>query len=94
MKWLYSVIAILIITIIVLESLDIYLSNSLSTQSLSASKYRREIEELEDQNVVLRAELLKLTSFEVIASHAASFGFVEPKHTISLKLQPQFAVSR
>lgn len=94
MKKLYIIIVGLIMLTLTLEGIDIYLSNSLSTQSLSASKYRTRIDELDEQNIALKAQLLRLTSYDVISSSAASIGFIQPKNVLSVKSQPHLAVSR
>lgn len=66
------------------EGVNVFLSNQVSTESVTVTKLNKEIEELDQQNFTIRGEVLDYTSLEQVASRAAELGFVENKKVISL----------
>ncbi len=87
--------AILIVIAILLEAVNVYLSNKIASTSIQVAKMREEVRILDERNTSLKTELLSFASFERVASRAAELGFVEGKDsTIMLKAPLQVALSR
>jgi cell division protein FtsL len=72
---------LLLVAAVILEGFNIFLSNSIAGSSIEVSLLSQKIEEIEGKNTSLKTELLSYSSFENIASRAASLGFVENKDT-------------
>ncbi len=91
-KYLFT---ILLIITLVLEGVNVYLSNKIAGTSIQVAKAREEVRILDERNTGFRTELLSYTSFEHVSSRAAELGFVEGKEsTIMLKTPLQVALSR
>lgn len=84
MKKLNIIIIVLVLATFVLEGVNIFLSNRVSTDSIAASQLQQELARVEQENEILKTKVLEFASFESVASRAAEFGFVEPKDTLSL----------
>lgn len=95
MKKIYLVLLLFLASVtLLLEMVNIYLSNKVAADSISATKINVELKKIADENIVLKSELLHLSSFEMISSRAADLGFVQPKYTISLSSPVQVAFER
>lgn len=64
-----------------LEVANIYLSNTVTTDSINATRLQEKINMLDEENLNLKSSILKNSSFEFVASRAAEFGF---KHNDSI----------
>ena len=82
-KFRIIIIPLVLITM-VLEGVNIFLSNQVSSESVTVSRLSSELEEVERRNYALRSEVLEYTSLDRVASRAAELGFVENKKVISL----------
>lgn len=71
----------LVISVIVAEALNIFLSNSLAGSSMEVSSLKEQIAKIDEKNTSLKTELLSYSSFENISSRAAQLGFTENKET-------------
>ena len=80
----YALLILLIFIAVFLELANVFLLNKVSTDSIYASKLKQEISVFEEKNMILKTEILQSTSMDMIASQAASLGFVEPTGYISL----------
>ncbi len=85
---------LLVVAFLLLEGVNIYLSNKVSLESISASKVRNQIAKLQEKNQVLSGEILDYTSYEYIASRAGELGFHEEKDFVSLYAPVQVAIGR
>jgi cell division protein FtsL len=85
-------IATLLVTVLVLEGVNIFLSNSTATDSIEASILKKELAVVTQENNVVRAKVYELSSYESVASRAAEFGFAEAQGTISLDSPVQVAL--
>lgn len=84
MKKINIVIVLLLIVAGVLQGVQIFLSNKVAVGSIEAKKIGQEIARLSEENTKLKSEILQYASFDVVASKAAEFGFVETEQYISL----------
>lgn len=84
MNKLNSIAVILLVFTVILEVVNIFLSNGVTTESIMATRMRDDLSALQEQNQNLRSEILQFTSFDTIASRAAQLGFVEGTQSISL----------
>lgn len=78
------IIGILILVTLVLEGINIFLANQVSTESVSVARLNQEIEELEDKNYILKTQILEYAALDSVASRAAQLGFADNKTVISL----------
>jgi cell division protein FtsL len=69
---------------LVLEGINIFLTNQVSSESVTVSRLESEIGEIEQKNFTLKSDVLEYSSLERVASRAAEMGLVETKKTISL----------
>lgn len=92
MKKIYSTIGLLCFFVIVLEIINVDISNKVAFESIHVSKLESEIKKYEQKNNILRSRILQYTSYESVASRAAALGFVEPKEYISLYQPLEVAV--
>ncbi len=74
-KTIKFVIFCLLITTLILEGVNIYLSNKVAETSIEVAIIRQEIQELDEKTTSLKTELLRYSSFEYISSRAAELGF-------------------
>lgn len=84
----------LVLSFLLLQGLNIYLSNRIAVESIQAAKVRNEIAKLSENNQVLSSEILDYTSYEYIASRAGELGFHEEKDIVSLYAPVQVAIGR
>jgi cell division protein FtsB len=84
MKQLNTVLLVLFIITTLLEGVNIFLSNRVSTDSIEAGQLQKEIAVLNSQNNILRAKVFSYASFDSVASRAAEFGFVQVSAPISV----------
>jgi cell division protein FtsL len=82
----------LLVTVLVMEGVNIFLSNRLATDSIEASILKKELAEVTQENNIVRAKVYELSSYESVASRAAEFGFAEAQGTISLDTSVQVAL--
>lgn len=76
----------LVTAVLVLEGVQVYLSNRIAGTSIEVARLTQEIGVLSEKNTSLKSELLSFSSFERIASRAAELGFIENRNQdISLK---------
>ena len=85
-------IPLLIITLL-LEGVNVFLTNQISTESVTVNKLTAQIEKYEQSNFTIRSEVLEYTTLETVASRAAQLGFVENKNVISLYESASVAVN-
>lgn len=84
MKKIYLLIIALFIATVVLEGFNIYLTNGVNTDSIQATDLRNAIAEVDEKNQNLHSEILEFTSFDSVASRAATLGFEGSRESISL----------
>lgn len=94
MKKVKFLITTLIAVVLILESINVYLANTLATNSIYVSTLQTKIQEIDSSNLVLSTKILGLASYETVASRASQLGFNEPKDTIVLFSPPQVAFGR
>lgn len=76
----------------ILQLVSIYLSNSISTNSIYASDLQKKVEVLQEKNSHLKTEVLEYSSYDSVSSRAATLGFSQnKKNTISLSGPDSFA---
>lgn len=90
-KKTYYLIAVLIVLSLGFQGINIYLSNKLSSNSIQAVVLQKQIDALTQKNIALRTEVLSYSSYENIASRAASLGYTYKKQYILLKTPLQVA---
>ena len=84
MKKIYTFLAVLLIATFILEVVNIHVANKLDSKTMYASKLKIEFEKLDQENLILKSEVLQYTSFESVASRAAILGFTDEKTFVSL----------
>lgn len=77
-------ISILSFAVIVLQIAQVYIANKVSEESISNSKIQKAISDYEEKNALLKAEILKNSTYESISSRAATLGFSNAHNIISL----------
>ena len=89
------------ITIIFLGSIafltyvvSIYLSNTMSLESIEATKLRTQVDELSENNIRLQSEVLTLSSYSAISSRAGELGYKKTSEFVSLSDPIEAARSR
>lgn len=85
---------LLIITAVLLETVNIYFLNKISTDSLVVKKLKEQIRDYDQENSQLSMEVLRFTSLEKISSQASELGFVKPSEFISLFSPSLFAAKK
>ena len=86
---------LLVVTLVVLEGVNIYLSNTVAGSSIEVARLRETIEVLDEKNISLKSEYLSYSSYDHVSSRAAELGFQESKDSaIMLKAPLQVAISR
>lgn len=85
------VITALVLVTLVLELVNISLTNRMATDSIEASQLKKELAVVVQENNVIRAKVYELASYDSVASRAAEFGFKEAVDTISLDTPVQVA---
>lgn len=85
----------LFLTVILLEGINVYLSNRVAGTSIEVSRLTQSVEILDEKNISLKSELLSFSSFDRVASRAAELGFTENKDSAIMVNTPlQVAISR
>lgn len=93
-KKLYIPVLLLAILTIGLELANIHLSGKLASDSVTVKKLQVNIANLEEHNQILNSKVLSQTSYETIASKAATLGFVEDHSYIYLRNQVKLSYSQ
>ena len=93
-RTLYIPFVLLLIVTIGLELLNIHLGGKLAANSVVVKKIQTNIARLHEENQILNSQILEQTSFEMVASRAASLGFVEDHSYISLRNPVKLSYSR
>ena len=86
------VITVVIFIIVFLSTVQVAVSNRLSTDGIMLGKIEDEIRFYKAQNSFLSEELFLASSLNNIASKAAAFGFIENKSQFVLKTSLPFAL--
>lgn len=86
-KILTIAVIVLALSAIGLELLNIHLSGTLASDSVSVKKIQSTIASLDEENQILNSRVLDETSFETISKKAGQLGFVEDHSYISLRSQ-------
>jgi len=77
-----------IITLVVfalsLQGINIYVANTLDVDSLAIRRLSERIEKQKVANNELETEVLKLSSYAILASRAAELGYQEKKEFVSI----------
>ncbi|OIP58253.1 MAG: hypothetical protein COX79_03060 [Candidatus Levybacteria bacterium CG_4_10_14_0_2_um_filter_36_16] len=94
MKIISKTAIFLFIVVLILEGINIYLSNKISLDSIKATKITSQIEDLSEKNTLLSSEVIYSLSLDNISSRAAYLGFVEPKEPISFASPLQVALKK
>lgn len=85
----------LFLTVLLLEGINVYLSNRVAGTSIEVARLTQAVEVMEEKNTSLRSELLSFSSFARVASRAAELGFTEHKDSaIMLSAPLRVALSR
>lgn len=85
---------LLFVTALFLEIVNIFVSNRVTTSSIHATQLQSQISQLDELNQNLRSQILTYTSFDTIASRAATLGFTESTNSISIDSPLEVAASR
>lgn len=88
-----KIITLLIITIVVLQAFHVYVSNTVAGDSIEVAAIRSEIKQIEEENTILKTELLSYASFYSIASRAGELGFKDDRNFITLNTPLPLAAS-
>lgn len=92
-KKLNKIIIFLILTTVILEIVNIYFANKISTDSIYAQKINEQIKKLEEKNEYIKVEILQHTSLSSIASRAEKMGFAQAKEFVYLSSPLEIAVN-
>ena len=84
MKKFYVVTFLLITITVILQVIQVYLANKVSSESVEMVAKQRLISRYEEENDRLRLEVLQNSNLQMIASKAATLGFLDPQEAISL----------
>lgn len=93
-KKLTIIAALLLVTSISLELVNIHLSGKLASDSVAVKALQLSIARLNEENQILNSKVLAQTSFEIISSKAASLGFVQNSSYISLRNPVKLSLTR
>jgi len=84
-KKLYIPVVALAFIAVVLQLVNIHLAGIVASDSVTVKKLQDSIGKLNEENQVLKSQVLTETSFESIASRAAALGFTESNKYITLR---------
>lgn len=73
---------------------NIHLSGKIASDSVVVKVLQVSIGDLEEENQILKSKMLAQTSFESLASKAASLGFIQSNNYISLRNPVKLSYSR
>lgn len=90
----YLIIGTLILTFIATEVINIYLLNSIATDSIYVSQMQDQIRELREENTSIQTQILQQTSIATLSTRARKLGFVDAKEFISLYSPLQVALTK
>lgn len=93
-KILTTILILLFITAIILEIENVYYMNKIATDSIYAAGIKKQIEELDKKNSILKIEILGFTSYQSLTVTADKLGFVEPKDFIYLSMPLRIAANK
>jgi len=93
MRKIYIISIMLLVALSILEVSYLTHADALASESMSAEKIRNEIAEIDEENQILKSEILSHSSILVVSSRAAELGFEKPKDFISLKDQNSVALT-
>lgn len=94
MKKINFIILFLVVSIFVLQLVNIYFINKISTDSIYAGVMRDKIKKYDEENMVIQSEILEYTTITKISSKAEELGFIEAKEFISLYAPLEIAVRK
>ena len=92
MKGIRNLVLALFLVALVLEIANVFLSNKISSESVSATKLNTRIAKLKEENMLLSSQVLSYTSYEAVEKKAKELGFVDEKNTILMFESPQVAL--
>jgi cell division protein FtsL len=84
-KYSKYIIIFLISSVFILELVNIYFTNKVSIDSLKAADLQEKIDNLGEENEMIKTDILKYTSIHVIYEKAKKLGFSEPKEQIIIE---------
>ena len=90
-KKTHVIIVILVLSAVMLEMFNIFLTNRMDTDSIIASQLQKEVAIITQENNIVRAKVYELSSYESVASRAAEFGFKESGNILTLDTPIQVA---
>jgi len=92
MKKLNIFIVILFVVTTLLEVFNIFLSNTVTADSIKATQLQVKIAKYDEKNLNLKSTILKNSSYEYISSRSAEFGFRPRGVTVTLNSPLEVAV--
>lgn len=92
MKKLYSIVGVLFVAVIVFGMLNLNFSSNVASDSLEIKDIQARVSQLQEDNQILQAKILKFQTMEMLASRASDLGFVEANNYISLHEPVEVAV--
>lgn len=84
----------LIILAFITQVVSIYLSNTMSLESIEAAELRESVSELSETNMRLQSEVLAFSSYNAISSRAGELGYNKSSEFVSLYDPIEVARSR
>jgi len=84
MKKINIFIAILFVVTVIFEVFNIFLSNTITTDSIKATQLQVKLATIDERNLILKSTILKNSSYEYVASRSSEFGFKPSNTTVSL----------
>lgn len=90
---IFKISILLIFAAVLMEIINIYYINKVSTDSIYAVNIKSQIEDLNNKNTSLKIEILKYSAYNTLSSKAKELGFVEPKEYIYLTSPIKIAVN-
>lgn len=84
MKKIYVILGLLFVAAFALEMVNVYLANKVSEGNIGMRNNQKLLEQLDEENMRLRSDILRSSNFTMIASRAALLGFSDESQVISL----------
>lgn len=84
MKYIYLIIVILALFSGALELFNLHLSSQLASDSVEVREMQASLQKYHEKNEILTSQILDYSSFDKLASKAATLGFKESRSYISL----------
>lgn len=91
MRNLNIVVVVLFLVTAILEVFNIFLSNTITTDSIKATQLQVKLVTIDERNLILKSTILKNSSYEYVASRSSEFGFKPSNTTVSLNLPLEVA---